>query len=135
MDKLVNSLEAEKIEKSYETGVTGDDPLKLTSIPRTSPTGKGLGEMVRSGKQSFSIGGVQVVNGLMLSQFELQASQGKLSFFNHCDKMSCKARLLCKTPFTRHAISTACPMMLSSIAISISSTSSTRSQWDRGAPF
>ena len=90
MDKLVNSLEAEKIEKSYETGITGDHPLKLTSIPRTSPTGKGLSEMVRSGKQSLSIGGIQVINGLMLSQFELQASQGKLSFSSHRNLCRCR---------------------------------------------
>lgn len=78
MDKLINGLDADKVEKLYETGVSGDDTLKLTSIPRNSPTGKGLGEMVRSGKQSMPIGGVQVINGLMLSQFELQASQGTL---------------------------------------------------------
>jgi len=64
------------VSKVYETGVEGDN-LQLTSIPRNSSTGKGLSEMVRSGKQSLQIGNVQVVNGLMLSQFELQASQGK----------------------------------------------------------
>lgn len=76
MPKLVDSLEMDKVSKVYETGVEGDN-LQLTSIPRNSSTGKGLSEMVRSGKQSLQIGNVQVVNGLMLSQFELQASQGK----------------------------------------------------------
>ena len=79
MPKLVDSLEMDKVSKVYETGVEGDN-LQLTSIPRNSPTGKGLSEMVRSGKQSLQIGNVQVVNGLMLSQFELQASQGKNYF-------------------------------------------------------
>ena len=80
MPKLVDSLEMDKVSKVYETGVEGVN-LQLTSIPRNSPTGKGLSEMVRSGKQSLQIGNVQVVNGLMLSQFELQASQGKKKYF------------------------------------------------------
>lgn len=77
LPKLVEALRTDKVEKEFETGVEGDR-LTLTSIPTNSSCGKNLSEMVRSGKQSVSVDGIQIINGLMLSQFELQASQGKI---------------------------------------------------------
>ena len=77
LPKLVEALGADKVEKEFETGVEGDR-LTLTSIPRNSSSGKNLSEMVRSGKQSLTVDGIQIINGLMLSQFELQASQGNV---------------------------------------------------------
>jgi len=56
--------------------------LNLTALPLDGDCVKSLRTMVRSGKSCTSIADVQIVNGLMLSQFELQASQGEAQVQN-----------------------------------------------------
>ena len=81
LDQIEANLE-KKEEKVFK--LDSKRSLKMTSIPKNSQDSKTLADMVQSSKSSAIIAGVQVVNGLMLSQFELQASQGKIfgSFAN-----------------------------------------------------
>jgi protein O-GlcNAc transferase len=77
LDQIEANLE-KKEEKSFK--LDSKRSLKMTSIPKNSQDAKTLADMVQSSKSSSIIAGVQVVNGLMLSQFELQASQGNILF-------------------------------------------------------
>lgn len=81
LDQIEANLE-KKEEKVFK--LDSKRSLKMTSIPKNSQDSKTLADMVQSSKSSAVIAGVQVVNGLMLSQFELQASQGNIfdSFSN-----------------------------------------------------
>ena len=78
LDQIEANLE-KKEEKSFK--LDSKRSLKMTSIPKNSQDAKTLADMVQSSKSSSIIAGVQVINGLMLSQFELQASQGRTSFY------------------------------------------------------
>ena len=73
MEKIEDSLDEKNVKKFK---ISEDDSLEMTSIPSESSDARALSEMVKTGKHSVNIGGVQVINGLVLSQFELQASQG-----------------------------------------------------------
>ena len=74
MEKIEDGL-AEKCEKKMK--ISEKESLKMTSIPKESADAKALADMVKTGKQYVNVGGVQVINGLVLAQFELQASQGQ----------------------------------------------------------
>ena len=75
LDQIEANLE-KKEEKFFK--IDSKNSLKLTSIPKNSQDSKTLVDMVQTSKSSTMIAGIQVVNGLMLSQFELQASQGTI---------------------------------------------------------
>ena len=79
---VINFQQLEKIEENLEDKVLKKmrinemESVEMTSIPTASADGQALAEMVKTGKHYVNIGGIQVINGLVLSQFELQASHG-----------------------------------------------------------
>ena len=62
--------------KFIKTDADGTDELSLESISLDSYEAKSLAEMVTSGNNCVTLGATKIVNGLMLAQFEQQASQG-----------------------------------------------------------
>ena len=77
LDQIEANLE-EKEEKSFK--LDSKRSLKMTSIPKNSQDAKTLADMVQSSKNSSIIAGVEVINGLMLCQIDLQASQGNIVY-------------------------------------------------------